>query len=64
MSHAQLNEAPELDAGDPQALGQDYAALRREKLRNLNVIGGCCGTDDRHVEQMAIACLPLFRGAP
>jgi homocysteine S-methyltransferase len=63
MSHAALNEAPELDAGDPQALGEDYAALRRGKLPNLNVMGGCCGTDDRHVEQMALACLPLFRGA-
>jgi homocysteine S-methyltransferase len=64
MSHAQLNDAPELDAGDPEALGRDYAALKRGKLPNLNVMGGCCGTDDRHVDQMALACLPLFRGAP
>ena len=64
MSHAQLNEATELDAGDPKALGRDYAALKREKLKYLNVFGGCCGTDHRHVHQMALACLPLFRSAP
>ena len=63
MSHAELNEAPELDAGDPVALGRDCAKLKGGKLLNLNVVGGCCGTDDRHVEQMAFACLPLFQGA-
>lgn len=60
MSHAELNEAPELDTGNPERLGQEYAALRL-KLRNLNVMGGCCGTDHRHVEQMALACQPTFR---
>ena len=64
MSHAELNEAAELDAGDPEALGRDYAALKRTKLKYLNVFGGCCGTDHRHVHQMALACLPLFRSAP
>ncbi|MFN8490762.1 MAG: homocysteine S-methyltransferase family protein [Caldilineaceae bacterium] len=59
MSHAELNEAPELDAGDPVALGQEYAELK-QRLPRLNVIGGCCGTDHRHVEQMAQACSPLF----
>ena len=63
MSHAELNEASELDDGDPEALGRDYAALKREKLKYLNVFGGCCGTDHRHVHQMALACLPLFRNA-
>lgn len=61
MSHAELNEAPELDAGDPTELGREYAALRRGALGHLNVMGGCCGTDHRHVEQIAIACLPIFR---
>jgi homocysteine S-methyltransferase len=63
MSHAELNEAPELDAGDPVELGQEYAALKQHRLKRLNVMGGCCGTDDRHIEQLAVACLPLFRGA-
>ena len=61
MSHAELNEAPELDAGDPEALSRDYAALKEKKLTYLNVFGGCCGTDHRHVHQIALACLPLFR---
>ncbi len=59
MSHAELNEAPELDAGDPVELGRDYAQLK-QRLTRLNVIGGCCGTDHRHIEQMAQACAPLF----
>lgn len=63
MSHVQLNEAPELDAGNPTELGQEYAALKARQLKYLNVMGGCCGTDPRHVEQIATACLPLFRHA-
>ena len=59
-SHAELNEATDLDAGDPAELGRLYARLARW-LPELNVMGGCCGTDDRHVEQIAAACAPLFR---
>lgn len=62
MSHAELNEVSELDAGNPTELGHNYAALKTHKLKRLNVMGGCCGTDHRHVEQIAIACLPIFRG--
>ena len=62
MSHAQLNEAPELDAGNATELGQDYAGLKK-RLPQLNVMGGCCGTDQRHIEEIASACLPLFRTA-
>lgn len=60
MSHAELDEAPELDAGSPVELGREYAELRRQSLKHLNVMGGCCGTDHRHIEQIASACLPLF----
>lgn len=60
MSHAELNEAPALDAGDPGELGREYADLKR-RLQHLNVLGGCCGTDHRHIEQIALACLPLFQ---
>lgn len=63
MSHAELNEAPDLDWGDPSDLGQQYAALRNQQLKHLNIMGGCCGTDHRHIEQIAAACLPLFRHA-
>jgi S-methylmethionine-dependent homocysteine/selenocysteine methylase len=56
LSHAVLDEAEELDDGDPIDLGARYAALR-ERLPNLNVLGGCCGTDDRHVAQIRSAWL-------
>lgn len=62
MSHAQLNEASELDAGNPTELAQEYADLKK-RLPQLNVMGGCCGTDHRHIEQIGSACLPLFRNA-
>jgi len=61
-SHAELNESPELDVGDPVELGMQHARLKR-RLSQLNVLGGCCGTDHRHVEQIAAACLPLLQTA-
>jgi len=48
-SHAELDESTELDDGDPQALGDDYLALL-PLLPRMNVVGGCCGTDERHVD--------------
>ena len=59
MSHAELNDSAALDIGDPMELGRDYARVKGQ-LRYLNVMGGCCGTDHRHVEQIALACLPRF----
>lgn len=53
-SHAELDEASELDEGDPQDLGRRYRALR-DALPGLRVLGGCCGTDHRHVGCMARA---------
>jgi S-methylmethionine-dependent homocysteine/selenocysteine methylase len=47
-SHVELDEAAELDDGDPDDLGARYAQLHTQ-LPELNVLGGCCGTDDRHV---------------
>lgn len=61
LSHAELDEATELDIGDPEELGKWYAQLRKEKLKHMNVMGGCCGTDERHIEQIAKTCLPLFQ---
>lgn len=61
-SHAELNEATELDVGDPVEFGAQHAELRR-RLPWLNVMGGCCGTDHRHVERIASACVPLVRTA-
>ena len=53
-SHAELDEATELDEGDPVDLGARYAALR-PKLPHLNILGGCCGTDHRHVSEICRA---------
>jgi S-methylmethionine-dependent homocysteine/selenocysteine methylase len=58
-SHAELNESLDLDCGNPVELGMQYAALKT-RLAQLNVMGGCCGTDHRHVEHIAQACVPLF----
>lgn len=55
-SHAELDEATELDAGDPEELGRDYRALL-PLLPGLRVLGGCCGTDLRHVTAIGRACL-------
>lgn len=55
LSHAELDEAEELDAGNPVELGRQYRELM-SKLPNLNVLGGCCGTDHRHIEQICKAC--------
>jgi homocysteine S-methyltransferase len=53
-SHAELDEATELDPGDPDDLGARYRALRR-LLPNLSLLGGCCGTDHRHVAAIGAA---------
>jgi S-methylmethionine-dependent homocysteine/selenocysteine methylase len=58
-SHAELDESDELDEGDPAELAADYQALL-DRLPNLTVIGGCCGTDHRHVEEACAACLRAF----
>jgi S-methylmethionine-dependent homocysteine/selenocysteine methylase len=54
-SHAELDSMTDLDVGDQAELGRQYAALRRQ-FRHINVLGGCCGTDHRHVEQISLAC--------
>jgi len=55
-SHAELDAMSSLDAGDPQDLGRRYSALRA-RLPQLNVLGGCCGTDHRHVQAIADECI-------
>jgi homocysteine S-methyltransferase len=54
LSHAELDEMVELDDGDPADLAARTVALR-SALPSLQVIGGCCGTDDRHVAAIAAA---------
>lgn len=55
-SHAELDEATELDSGDPADLGDRYRRLR-PLLPALNVLGGCCGTDIRHLQAIRDAWL-------
>lgn len=53
-SHAELDASTELDDGDPVELGSQYRALR-PRLPKLSVVGGCCGTDHRHVASICAA---------
>jgi homocysteine S-methyltransferase len=53
-SHAELDESDELDDGDPHELAAQIAALR-PRLPNVTVVGGCCGTDARHIDEMCRA---------
>ena len=55
LSHAELDNAPELDTGNPEELAQQYVELRA-RLPWINVLGGCCGTDHRHVGAICEAC--------
>lgn len=56
LSHAELDAATALDDGNPQELGGQYRNLLRI-LDKAVVLGGCCGTDHRHIEQIAGHCL-------
>jgi S-methylmethionine-dependent homocysteine/selenocysteine methylase len=56
-SHAELDAMTELDIGDPAELAAMHRDLRR-RFPAINVLGGCCGTDLRHVTLIAEACLP------
>jgi S-methylmethionine-dependent homocysteine/selenocysteine methylase len=53
-SHTELDEAEELDSGDPAELARQYRELQT-RLPSLTVVGGCCGTDHRHVAEICTA---------
>ena len=55
-SHAELDAMTELDEGDPAELGRLYAEFR-ERMPQIRLLGGCCGTDIRHVTAIAEACV-------
>jgi S-methylmethionine-dependent homocysteine/selenocysteine methylase len=61
-SHADLDNSTELDAGDPRELGEMYRGLR-ERFPHVNVLGGCCGTDHRHLASISRACLGQLKAA-
>lgn len=54
-SHAELNESTTLDEGNPTELSQEIRALRTRRP-NLTILGGCCGTDARHIAAICEAC--------
>ena len=54
LSHAELDECEVLDAGDAEELAGQYRSLF-ESMPWLNVFGGCCGSDLRHVTKIAAA---------
>jgi len=56
LSHAELDEAEDLDEGAPAELAERHRELR-PRLPNVNVVGGCCGTDHRHIAAIADAWL-------
>jgi homocysteine S-methyltransferase len=55
-SHAELDASTELDIGDPEELARQYRDLRSQ-LPSLRILGGCCGTDQRHVMAICDACM-------
>jgi homocysteine S-methyltransferase len=57
-SHAELDASTELDAGNPVELGHQYRDLRG-RFRHITLLGGCCGTDHRHVSEIARSCAPV-----
>jgi len=62
MSHAELDDSETLDAGDPVDLGQRYRELM-QRMPQIRIVGGCCGTDHRHVAAICDACLPALPSA-
>jgi homocysteine S-methyltransferase len=58
-SHAELDAATTLDDGDPVELAVEYRRLVMA-LPQLTILGGCCGTDHRHVAAIAAGCADLF----
>lgn len=53
-SHAELDECEHLDAGNPEELGNLYRLIM-QRMPWINVVGGCCGSDVRHIKAIADA---------
>jgi homocysteine S-methyltransferase len=62
MSHAELDGSETLDVGDPADLARLYRQLV-QKMPQVRIVGGCCGTDHRHVAAICEACMPAFARA-
>lgn len=53
-SHAELDVSTDLDDGDPIELARGLLAIHRQ-FPSVRILGGCCGTDVRHVHEIANA---------
>ena len=54
QSHAELDACEVLDDGNPVEFGGQHRAIK-DRMPWINVFGGCCGSDLRHVAQIAKA---------
>lgn len=61
-SHAELDSAPDLDAGNPVELAREYQDIVA-RFGHFNVLGGCCGTDHRHVAEICRSLTSHSRAA-
>lgn len=61
-SHAELDESDTLDIGDIADLGRRYGTLTRA-FPSMRILGGCCGTDHRHVAAICDAVTPTMAAA-
>ncbi len=55
-SHAELDAMTELDPGNPGELALQYLELKN-RLPGLRVLGGCCGTNQHHIEEISKLCI-------
>lgn len=60
MSHSELDNCTHLDDGNPGELAEEFFQVKESLLPQLTIMGGCCGTDHRHIEAITRRCLPLF----
>lgn len=58
-SHAELNESTDLDDGNPAELGLQYRTLV-QRHPHIRIVGGCCGTDSRHIASIGRQCRHLL----
>lgn len=60
LSPEELDDSAELISDEPEALALQMALLHRH--HGFRIMGGCCGTDHRHIQAIAEACAPLTNG--
>jgi len=51
LSPEELDASTELVEEEPETFGYSVSALHREL--GMKIVGGCCGTDERHIERLA-----------